>query len=76
MGLGAKEHLLYQGLRHSIKDSCKTETEMDNTNKIYSADLNIKRIYEILNKTATKEHSSAKLKYINSFNVTIRVGNR
>ncbi len=34
MGLGARKYLLYQGLRHSIKGSCKTETEIANTNKI------------------------------------------
>ncbi len=41
-----------------------------NKNKIYSTDLNIKQIYEIINKSTTKEHFSAKLKYINTFNVT------
>ncbi len=55
MGLGARGCLLYQGLRHSIKGSCKTETEMANTNKIYSTDLNkIKQIYEIINKSTPK----------------------
>ncbi len=39
MNLGAREYLLYQGFRHSIKCLCKTETKMANTNKIYSADL-------------------------------------
>ncbi len=50
MGLGAREYmyLLYQGLRHSIKRSSETETEIANTNEIYSADLKIKHTYEII----------------------------
>ncbi len=39
MGLGPIEHLLYRGLRLSIIGLCKTEAEIANTNKIYSADL-------------------------------------
>ncbi len=64
MDLEAREYLLYRGLRHLIKRSCGTETQMANTNKIYSTDLKIKQIYEIINNQHHKEHSSAKLKYI------------
>ncbi len=48
MSFGAREYLLYQGLRHSIKGSCKTETEIANTYEIYTADLKLKQIYEII----------------------------
>ena len=33
MRLGIRQYLLYQALRHSIKSSCKSETERANTMK-------------------------------------------
>ncbi len=72
IGLGARvfKYLLYQRLRHSIEGSCETETKMANTNKIYSTDLKIKQIDEIINKSTPKEHLWAKLKYIHTSDVT------